>query len=201
MSLKAGRVGVAPSQVDAFGNIIGGGGGDAYTKAQSDAKYVNKNQLKANNENFYFAYDNSTGKYGYKLGVSGDFHPFSSATSKYLLPLTENYETLTPASGIHFVSGGVETVSSGGWDTTTFSLGFYLDRDASSYNGFTTAGLEHVYGNYEKQFNIVDEDGNTPHMYENPAYMSISTVGNDTHIFGQFEANKIYYVTGCYRHG
>jgi len=201
MSLKAGRVGVAPSQVDTFGNIIGGGGGDAYTKAQSDAKYVNKNQLKANNENFYFAYDNSTGKYGYKLGASGDFHPFSSATSKYLLPLTENYETLTPASGIHFVSGGVETVSSGGWDTTTFSLGFYLDEDVSSNNGFTTAGLEHAFGNFEKQFNIVDEDGNTPHYHDNSAYMLISPYGEDTIIYGEFVANKIYYVTGCYRHG
>lgn len=40
MSLKAGRVGVAPDQVDLFGNIIGGGsGGDAYTKAESDAKF------------------------------------------------------------------------------------------------------------------------------------------------------------------
>ena len=40
MSLKAGRVGVAPDQVDMFGNIIEGGSGvDAYTKAESDAKF------------------------------------------------------------------------------------------------------------------------------------------------------------------
>ena len=40
MALKPGRVGVAPSQVDLFGNIIGGGsGGDSYTKAEADAKF------------------------------------------------------------------------------------------------------------------------------------------------------------------
>lgn len=40
MALKPGRVGVDPSQVDLFGNIIGGGsGGDIYTKAEADAKF------------------------------------------------------------------------------------------------------------------------------------------------------------------
>ena len=40
MALKPGRVGVAPSQVDLFGNIINGGsGGDSYTKQEADAKF------------------------------------------------------------------------------------------------------------------------------------------------------------------
>lgn len=37
MALKAGRVGVAPSEVDDFGHIQGGS--DSYTKAQADAKF------------------------------------------------------------------------------------------------------------------------------------------------------------------
>ena len=39
MALKAGRVGVHPSQVDLFGMIQGGGSGDSYTKAEADAKF------------------------------------------------------------------------------------------------------------------------------------------------------------------
>lgn len=44
MSLKAGRVGVAPSQVDEFGVIKGGSGpsGDSYTKQEADAKFETK---------------------------------------------------------------------------------------------------------------------------------------------------------------
>lgn len=44
MSLRAGRVGVAPSQVDEFGVIKGGSGpsGDSYTKQEADAKFETK---------------------------------------------------------------------------------------------------------------------------------------------------------------
>ena len=48
MALKPGRVGVDPSQVDLFGNIIGGGsGGDSYTKAEADAKFETKSEATA----------------------------------------------------------------------------------------------------------------------------------------------------------
>ena len=40
MSLKAGRVGVAPDQVDLFGNIIADSSG--YTKAETDNKFLSK---------------------------------------------------------------------------------------------------------------------------------------------------------------
>lgn len=39
--LKAGRVGVAPNEVDTFGKIIGGGSG-GYTKEEADAKFQTK---------------------------------------------------------------------------------------------------------------------------------------------------------------
>lgn len=62
MALKAGRVGVAPSEVDQFGNIIGGS--DGYTKEESDAKFQAKaDALKAGtivptiNNDFYIYAD------------------------------------------------------------------------------------------------------------------------------------------------
>lgn len=78
MALKAGRVGVDKSEVDIHGKIILKTPTDVYTKTQADNKFVNKNQLKANDKNFYFAYDETSGKYGYKLGATGDFNPFSN---------------------------------------------------------------------------------------------------------------------------
>lgn len=44
MALKAGRVGVNPADVNPIdGHIIGGGsGGDSYTKAEADAKFLSK---------------------------------------------------------------------------------------------------------------------------------------------------------------
>ena len=82
MALKAGRVGVNPSQVDMAGNVIGGG--DTYTKLEIDQLLGSKvgiGQLEANNKDFYFAYDATTQKYGYKLDNEGDFHPFEEGGS------------------------------------------------------------------------------------------------------------------------
>ncbi len=84
MALKAGRVGVNPSQVDMAGNVIGGGGGDTYTKLEIDQMLGSKvgiGQLEANNKDFYFAYDETSQKYGYKLDGTGDFHPFEEGGS------------------------------------------------------------------------------------------------------------------------
>lgn len=83
MALKAGRVGVNPSQVDMAGNVIGGGG-DTYTKLEIDQLLGSKvgiGQLEANNKDFYFAYDETSQKYGYKLDGTGDFHPFEEGGS------------------------------------------------------------------------------------------------------------------------
>ena len=81
MALAAGRVGVAPDQVDNNGHIIGGGGGgsvDAYTKSETNALLAEKadqSDLTANSKNFVFAYSN--GQYGYKAGSTGAFTPFN----------------------------------------------------------------------------------------------------------------------------
>lgn len=93
MAIKAGLVGVNPKGVDKNGMPIGsGGGGDSYTKTESDRRYYTKlavdqmlgskvgvGQLTANNKTFNFAYDSTSEKYGYKLDGTGDFIPFDGA--------------------------------------------------------------------------------------------------------------------------
>lgn len=110
MALKAGRVGVNPSQVDMAGNVIGGGSSDSYTKAESDAKYATKTQLTANEKEFNFAYDATTQKYGYKAGATGDFHPFEEGGSGgkgWVTPPNLTREGLNiVAAAFEYVDGG-----------------------------------------------------------------------------------------------
>lgn len=70
MALKAGLVGVNPKGVDKNGMPIGSGGSG-----------VDEAQLTANGKKFFFAYDETSEKYGYKLDGAGDFIPFESAGS------------------------------------------------------------------------------------------------------------------------
>lgn len=112
MALKAGRVGVAPSQVDAAGNIIGGGSGsDSYTKAESDAKFATIASLTANEKEFIFSYDATSEKYGYKAGATGEFHPFEEAGGNpgWNKPANLTAEGLT-YSRCSYVSGGYAIV-------------------------------------------------------------------------------------------
>ena len=117
MALKAGRVGVDPSQVDMAGNIVGSGS-DSYTKAESDAKYATKSEtvalatkasLTANEKEFTFAYDSTTQKYGYKLDGTGDFYPFDSAAAGLILP--DRVTTgLTFPGNLKFEEGGYQII-------------------------------------------------------------------------------------------
>lgn len=127
MALKAGRVGVAPSQVDVAGNIIGGGSGsDSYTKAEADAKFATKtelsekvpvSQLTANSKEFYFAYDATSEKYGYKAGATGEFHPFENAAAGLILP--DRISTgLTFPGNLKFEEGGYQIID----DTCYFDI-------------------------------------------------------------------------------
>ena len=121
MSLKAGRVGVAPDQVDMAGRIVGEGS-DAYTKAESDAKFATKtelsekvpvSQLTANSKEFYFAYDETSEKYGYKAGATGEFHPFEEGGSGgigWVTPPDLIQTGLTPSNNITIISGGYKFV-------------------------------------------------------------------------------------------
>ena len=110
MALKAGRVGVNPSQVDMAGNVIGSG--DTYTKLEIDQLLGSKvgiGQLEANNKDFYFAYDETSQKYGYKLDNTGDFHPFEeggSAVPGWNRPDGLSATGLIPDSNITILNGG-----------------------------------------------------------------------------------------------
>ena len=112
MSLRAGRVGVAPSEVDESGHIVGGGSGDSYTKAETDtllAAKANKSYLTANNKIFNFAYDSETGKYGYKAGAQGDFHPFDDAGGVVGMNLPEATMTgMSLSENFEYVDGGYQ---------------------------------------------------------------------------------------------
>lgn len=124
MALKAGRVGVAPSQVDMAGNIIGGGSGsDSYTKAEADAKFATKTEtaslatkasLTANGKEFTFAYDEATQQYGFKLDGTGEFIPFDEGGSAigWVEPPELIRTGLNPQSGITIISGGYQILNS-----------------------------------------------------------------------------------------
>ena len=105
MALKAGRVGVAPSQVDMAGNVLPSG--DSYTKAQADAKFATKESLTANDKEFTFAYDPTSQKYGYKAGTTGEFHPFEEAGIGWVPPEGPySIAGITLESGWEITEGG-----------------------------------------------------------------------------------------------
>lgn len=114
MALRAGRVGVSPEIVDNNGFIKNMGGGsepvDAYTKAETDTLLATKadlSSLRANAKTFQFAY--SGGKYGYKAGTNGTFHPFEEAgvtVMGWVKPAELSSEGITFGEGLEYVSGG-----------------------------------------------------------------------------------------------
>lgn len=113
MAIKAGRVGVNPSQVDMAGNVIPSS--DTYTKLEINQMMASKvpvSQLKANSKDFYFAYDSTSEKYGYKAGSDGDFVPFSSASSGEGLVLNNLITTGITLSDndVSILSGGFEII-------------------------------------------------------------------------------------------
>lgn len=96
MAIKAGLVGVNPKGVDKNGMPISSGGDN-----------VSEAQLTANGKKFYFAYDSTTEKYGYKLDGTGDFIPFESAGGGpgWVAPASLSAEGLT-TTRCNIVSGG-----------------------------------------------------------------------------------------------
>lgn len=147
MALKAGRVGVHPSQVDSSGHIIGGESVDAYTKTEADKRFVSQSHLRANNKNFFFAYDSESGKYGYKLNSDGEFIPFSEG-------VTTGIHVANPVTELIILTDNVEIVS-GGYE--------YLDTDYTSYLNVTLRATKSINVNtvifsvdaYKNGFNLV----------------------------------------------
>lgn len=99
MAIKAGLVGVNPKGVDKNGMPKGG---------EADK------QLTANGKKFFFAYDETSEKYGYKLDGTGNFIPFESAGGGpgWVKPAdltTEGltYQNLELVSGGYYIDSGI----------------------------------------------------------------------------------------------
>lgn len=116
MAIKAGLVGVNPKGVDKNGMPIGSGGNG-----------VSETQLTANGKKFFFAYDETTQKYGYKLDGAGDFIPFESAGGGpgWVAPASLSAEGLT---------GTRCTILSGGYyaDDTYVYVDIIVQRTSTS---------------------------------------------------------------------
>ena len=120
MALKPGRVGVAPSQVDLFGNILGGGsGGDGYTKAEADAKFL--------------AQTDAASTYETKSSASATYETKSNASATYETKTNAaaTYETKTNAAATYAAKTDLD-----GWSTTSL---------VQSDNTVTFTGLDDSY--------------------------------------------------------
>ena len=127
MSIKAGRVGVAPDQVDLFGNIIGGGGsgGDAYTKAESDAKFetitnaASTYETKANAASTYETKANAASTYETKANAADTYETKANAADTYETKANaaDTYETKTHAADTYVTSSAVAGLQSETLDT------------------------------------------------------------------------------------
>ena len=98
MAIKAGLVGVNPKGVDRNGMPIA-----------SDGNSVKETQLTANGKKFFFAYDETSEKYGYKLDGAGDFIPFESAGGGpgWVKPAELTTEGLSDSTYLKIRSGGI----------------------------------------------------------------------------------------------
>ena len=99
MALKPGRVGVAPSQVDLFGNIVAGGsGGDSYTKAEADAKFLTQTDAASTYES--------------KATASATYETKTNAAATYedKVHAASTYQPKNLSLPIHMLNGTVLTV-------------------------------------------------------------------------------------------
>lgn len=115
MALKAGRVGLDPKYVTEEGAPISNSA-EMESEIQQikldiadlQTSKVGITQLTANDKEFYFAYDATSQKYGYKLDGTGDFIPFEEAGMGWVRPANLITTGLSYGSGQSYVSGGYE---------------------------------------------------------------------------------------------
>lgn len=193
MALKAGRVGVNPSQVDMAGNVIGGSS-DTYTKLEIDQMMGSKvgiGQLEANNKDFYFAYDATTQKYGYKLDNTGDFHPFEeggSGRAGWNRPADLITTGLTPTNcqiidGGYYIDNGVCIIDICVKSTSSYSnksiSGFNIAKDYQIdcvYNGSTADIFDNYFAGvtgYAKTLIYTADNGSVPFGSNQDTYAHI----------------------------
>ena len=107
MALKAGRVGVAPSEVDEFGQIIGEiTPTNVYTKTQTDELFEKKTNIfrpclvaSANDDTLEFTFDSAIARYSTVSGVK--------PASVFLLSVgRESVGALMEGSGLYMICVG-----------------------------------------------------------------------------------------------
>ena len=140
MALKAGRVGVHPSQVDLFGMIQGGGSGDSYTKAEADAKF--ETQTHAANT------------YESKATAEATYETITHAAATYETKTdAAQLQPITLAVPIHMLNGtvlSVEGMFAGDEDALTNK------ELTDSLDGWTSASL--VQSDNTVTFTGLDDD-------------------------------------------
>lgn len=196
MALKAGRVGVNPSQVDMAGNVIGGGG-DTYTKLEIDQLLGSKvgiGQLEANNKDFYFAYDETSQKYGYKLDGTGDFHPFEEAggspgwnkPADLITTGLTFYRCEYKSGGYAIIDGLVYFDIIVTRTSTSQALIENAPMIVSSYSGLAVLSLYNTAYNFEEDYVANNLAGISISETNCRINISTGTSGSDTHVWGVY---------------
>ena len=188
MAIKAGLVGVNPKGVDKNGMPIGSGGSaDAYTKAETNALLngkVSNSQLTANDKGFYFAYDATSQKYGYKLDGAGDFIPFEqagAAVDGWNKPADLITTGLTYDTAFTYVSGG------------------YVTKDGVTYLDLTVANTEtgssivQVYGlpHPTRNTSVLVYTGSTAEVDLKSPYLASSDYATKMTTAGQINCGNV----------
>lgn len=113
MALKAGRVGVATSEVDEFGHITGGGTPEnVYTKSQCDNKF----ELKSHIGGLKFRDNDGTAQYMLPNGEWTNFNSGGGEALGFNIPedlITDDYITLynaTKVSGGYYIDSSTSTL-------------------------------------------------------------------------------------------
>lgn len=135
MALKAGRVGVAPDQVDEFGQIIGEiTPTNVYTKAQADVKFVAKDWYWENNPNAgvknIIGSPTSVGSI-FTRNANGSYTANGLATSKMVL----RYDFPTENGKKYKVSGCPDGGSSNTYKMDIWNIGSYFDSTPIEITG------------------------------------------------------------------
>lgn len=119
--IKAGRVGVAPKEVDPFGNLIGGGsGGAGYTKEEVDAKLLLKEDATKIGG---LEFRSNEGTAQYKI-PNGDWTNFSQGSSIPVINATDGSRTLVIAFTNGYDADEIAIAKDSSFDTVVGRINF-----------------------------------------------------------------------------
>lgn len=187
MALKAGLVGVNPKGVDKNGMPIASGGSG-----------VDEAQLTANGKKFFFAYDETSEKYGYKLDGAGDFIPFESAGGGpgWVKPVELTTEGISGVrcdivEGGYFVKDGIcyyDVIIKNTQNAGSYIAGFPLKKASGDLRTCARAAstvqsdVEGYTFDYTSTSNNITLNDGVMNVFT-----GISTTNRYGHIWGQYE--------------